>query len=776
MAWRASAILAVSAGVTWAAPERASSEGFEVFEPVHAAELDNAADGFTVKRSRLVTVDRGLLFGAAAERGGEARDRVVFTAFEDARFHAARDATDVGLGATPVWFGRLEDEREGYALVVMHGEAVAGKIFSPRRGTFEILPAGAGLVSVREIDLARQPPCGVDHRHEDVHVPGHRVDDQPLAPAERGGERGGFIFVDVGILYTAATRGTLGGTAETEAFLDAAIADSNVAYMNSEVNIRLRSAFKAETGYTQAADLGTDLSALQGTTDGLMNEAHTLRNLYGADIVSLIVNSATNACGVGYLMTSVGPSFDSLAFNVTARSCVSGLTFPHELGHNMGCAHDRDNAGGASYSYAYGYRTPGNQWRTVMAYAPGTRIPYFSNPNVTFGGFPLGVPIGQAGPCFNALALNNNAPTIAAWRTLFTQPPGTFSLQSPADGATTADRTPDFAWDAAADTDYYRLEVDNDPGFSSPEMLIEPITTNSFASPAVPPITLAPGVTYSWRVTAVNPLGSRGSSPISRTFSTPASPPASFALAYPGEGTTGVSRNPSFTWQMSNDADGYSLQVDNDPGFGSPEISVPALTGNAYAWLGAPLTPVSQYFWRVSSSNAIGSTSSSPASASFTTIGVAPDPFALLSPADGENVATLTPTLSWASAPFATDYRLIVDDDLGLASPALDQAGLTGTTLMIPPGTLANGVRYYWQVRAGNATGTTNSTPGVATFGVVVPACQGDANGDFIVNFSDISSILSNWGGAGPAGDANHDGAVNFIDVSAVLSAWGAPC
>lgn len=65
--------------------------------------------------------------------------------------------------------------------------------------------------------------------------------------------------------------------------------------------------------------------------------------------------------------------------------------------------------------YSYGYRTPNQQYRTIMAYAPGTRIQYFSNPNVVFTGFPLGVadPDPYSAECWRTL--NNTAPTVAAW-------------------------------------------------------------------------------------------------------------------------------------------------------------------------------------------------------------------------------------------------------------------------------------------------------------------------------------------------------------------------
>ena len=60
-----------------------------------------------------------------------------------------------------------------------------------------------------------------------------------------------------------------------------------------------------------------------------------------------------------------------------------------------------------------------------------------------------------------------------------------------------------------------------------------------------------------------------------------------------------------------------------------------------------------------------------------------------------------------------------------------------------------------------------------------IPPCFGDANGDGIVDFSDITTVLGNWlkdytntpTGTGP-GDANFDGVVNFSDITTVLGNW----
>lgn len=750
-----------------------------VFDDDAPGVLDTTVKDLSGKRTRFMTMDTGALFGEAARRGAPAEERLVFNLFGDRALEATRQHRDLGIAGVPMWFGRLTGDADGYALFVKHDDAVVGKIVSPVFGNFEIIAPAGGFAEINEMDPTLERPCGSDNRH-DIGAPGNAPahgEHEGEAVEERGAETGTFIFADVLTAYTSIAAVQIGGTAAMLAWIDAEIAETNMVYENSQINLRIRNAGTVEENYTSdPQDMGVDLSRITNF-DGIMDDVHTIRDQVGADLVHLIVpGPAANACGIAWLMIGVGPGFASSAFGVTARANCGNYVYAHELGHNMGCAHDRDNAGSASWPFAYGYRTPGNSYRTVMAYSPGIWSPYFSNPNVTYQGFAMGVAIGQPNPCFNAEAINRNASTIAAWRTLYTQPPGTFNLTSPADAATTPDRTPDFIWSEAADTDYYRLEVDNNSNFSSPEISVEPLTTESYTVPSAPPLALQPNTLYYWRVTAVNPIGTRVSTPASRTFTTPNVPPSAFSLSLPADGQVNVSRNPSFQWSLAVDADTYALTVDNDPGFGSPEITQSALIGTAYSWLGTPLDPNTTYYWKVTATNSVGTTASTPASRSFTTIGIVPGAFNLLSPSDGANIATRTPLLDWSDATFVDTYRVIVDDQQTLTTPVIDQAGLTATSYQVLPGVLLNNTRYYWQVQAINGAGSTNSTPAVATFAVILPVCQGDANGDGQINFTDISTVLVNWGGTGPQGDANGDGAVNFVDISNVLANWGGSC
>jgi len=79
-----------------------------------------------------------------------------------------------------------------------------------------------------------------------------------------------------------------------------------------------------------------------------------------------------------------------------------------------------------------------------------------------------------------------------------------------------------------------------------------------------------------------------------------------------------------------------------------------------------------------------------------------------------------------------------------LTSIVILASGLTKPKFVVPNGVLQRSTTYYWGVTAFNSLGATASTPPVFSFRTIAP-CEGDSNIDGVVNFADITTVLSNW-------------------------------
>jgi hypothetical protein len=238
------------------------------------------------------------------------------------------------------------------------------------------------------------------------------------------------------VVYTPeALNAEAGGVSGMNAKIASLVAETNLLFANSNASVRVFLAGKAMIsgaagGNAESGDIYTDLVRLQNTNDGQLDDIRKWRRRANADIVTLLIrgdNIPSGVCGLGFVNTSLwDPSTASFAasyaFNAVKSACSLGVySFAHEIGHNMGLTHNHeiinetDNMADAAFPFAFGYRVPGTQIASVMAYG-SMRVPYFSSPLITYQGQTLGVPAGQSGAADNVAALALTGPVVATFR------------------------------------------------------------------------------------------------------------------------------------------------------------------------------------------------------------------------------------------------------------------------------------------------------------------------------------------------------------------------
>jgi hypothetical protein len=292
---------------------------------------------------------------------------------------------------------------------------VTGSVRGADGVAWEVTPDGVGIVVLSR--LGELPPCGGA-------VAPHAGLGHPVAPAGASmlATCDTATQIDVLVLYTPAVVAEAGSDASARGSIALAESDANTAYAASGITTRIR-VVRTQLVQYDHADFGTDLTRVTNPTDGFIDIAHPLREAVHADMVALI-RPAGEYCGIAYLMPDNSTGSEYLAFSVTARGCLSTQTFAHELGHNMGCCHAPGDGGGCTggglYPYSLGHRftgASGTQWRTVMAYAPGSRLDRFSNPAVLYDGRATGLPAGDPnGERNNARTINETSLAIANYR------------------------------------------------------------------------------------------------------------------------------------------------------------------------------------------------------------------------------------------------------------------------------------------------------------------------------------------------------------------------
>ena len=304
------------------------------------------------------------------------------------------------------WRGFVRFQPDSRVVLTRKNGFVSGYLRS-RLGLYELRPhAGGGQVFLK-VDTQKLPGCAGGQVNPDEAAP-MSVD----GPTPFGNEPADQIRLMS--LYTPEARDALGGQAQIESLIQAAVDASNTAFSDSGMEARFVLAHTGLVGYGDSGDMESDLNWLTGDSG-----VAALRNQHSADMVSLVVGSGAY-CGIAWVMRNPGPAFEDSAFQVTNQYCAVGnLSFAHEHGHNMGLEHDPANGAGsnqASYPWSFGHFVNGS-YRTVMSYSNECnlgcpRVGQFSNPEVVYSGAPTGV----TGDRDNSLTTDSTASIVANFR------------------------------------------------------------------------------------------------------------------------------------------------------------------------------------------------------------------------------------------------------------------------------------------------------------------------------------------------------------------------
>jgi hypothetical protein len=427
----------------------------------------------TIVRSRLVTVDFGLLPDPEENFTAEPDNEIEFNLnlFYGLEFTVSIQKIEKNRSGSYSWYGKLKDIPMSRVVLVVNKNMVFGNI-SKRNFSYQVRHISNGVHAIYEIDPTKFPPASEpitpnmksesplapsgelqnDAKNQlRTHISGvdniplggdefvsknpfsNQGDAMPLSGAltvpdslnpsstsstsspETQADDGSII--DLLVVYTAEARAAEGGVSAIESLIDLAESETNAAYSNSGVGHVVRVVAKQEISFSESSFSFSGF--LNSAQDGSISGLHDLRNNNGADLVVVLVKGDNSLCGLAFLMNPVSSSFAPFGYSVTQTSCATGnFTFGHEIGHNMSARHDRanDNTDGQPFNFNHGYVDNTNNFKTIMGTGSNTRIQFFSNPNVLFGGAVTGVAEGDALAADNRLTFLNTASTVANFR------------------------------------------------------------------------------------------------------------------------------------------------------------------------------------------------------------------------------------------------------------------------------------------------------------------------------------------------------------------------
>lgn len=277
------------------------------------------------------------------------------------------------------------------------------------------------------------------------------------------------------------------------------------------------------------------------------------------------------------------------------------------------------------------------------------------------------------------------------------------NLLSPLNNATNISLNPYLDWDSTSPVSYYRLNLSSDSTF--PLLMEVDITGLTISEITLPPQnTLSNNTRYYWRVNGTNIAGTGQWSTVFK-FSTSITIPPPPHLISPDSGAVNQSVTPLLDWRDDISVSTYRLQIAFDINFSNIVTEQTNFTISQYQVSSGLLQNNVKYYWRIQTTNSIGTGPWSSIWNFTTALAPPPAPILLSPPNDSINIS-LTPTLDWDSLSTASTYRVQVSLDPNFNTTIINSGGLTYSYYNVQGGFLTNNKKYYWRINATNGAGT----------------------------------------------------------------------
>ena len=334
-----------------------------------------------------------------SETGGvTVGDLLFISPFEDSAVLGTIDRVETDVNGIVAVRARIRGS-DGYLLLSSDKGRSLGRLVLPDRREYEISCVRGGTTHIIQefapgarISLDDGPP---------LIPPAPAISRPILSPLASGSAAAANTPIDCMIVYTPAARDYANASSGINNFISLAMQLGQLGMDNSQTGITLRLVYSALVDYVESGSSNADLNRLTDTSDGYMDQVHTWRNTYGADLVHLFTK-VEDIGGLGWILKNPAGS-PSYAFCLGRIQQVSWTTTTvHEWGHNIGCGHRKNQPiqpGPGLFSYSAGWRWVGNdsaKYCSIMSYQDDfggvtpTQVAYFSNPNVFYQGTPTG--------------------------------------------------------------------------------------------------------------------------------------------------------------------------------------------------------------------------------------------------------------------------------------------------------------------------------------------------------------------------------------------------